>query len=200
MSSWSDIRSGWSSTWTGLHDRAVGAYGAAIRSDPGRFRRSVADFLRLLAESRASLDLIEAHLTTVDEAPLRALGRALGSRYATLAAGVYADAKPADAVGAAPLVVGGVVVAGVLISVAGVAWAVAAYQYAVNLREHTSLLEKELEARVEASRSGRELPASSIPQQSNPLDEARSMGMILLGGLTLAAAAVVAPILLKKVG
>ena len=71
----------------------------------------------------------------------------------------------------------------------------AAYQYAVNLREHTGLLEKELAARVEASRAGRSLAPASIPP---PMAEARNIGMLLFGGLTLAAAAIAVPVLLKK--
>lgn len=200
MTSWTDIKSRWSSTWTSLHERAKASYDAAIRTNPSAYRDRVVAFVSLLTESRANLDRIKAHLATVDDPELQAKAQELESRYATLAAGVYADAKPADTVGVAPLVVGGVVVAGVLISVAGIAWAVAAYQYAVNLREHTGLLEKELAARVEASRSGRALPPSSIPPQPNPVEEARSMGVWLLGGLTLAAAAVAVPILMKRAG
>ena len=200
MMSWTDIKSTWSSTWTGLHERAKSTYEAAIRTNPSAYRDKVVAFVSLLTESRASLDRIKAHLATVNDPELLAKAQALESRYATLASGVYADAKPADIVGVAPLVVGGVVVAGVLISVAGVAWAVAAYQYAVNLRENTGLLEKELAARVEASRTGRTLAPSSIPPQPNPIGDARNMGVVLLGGLALAAAAVAVPILMKRAG
>ena len=198
MTSWADIRARWSSTWTSLQERASSAYDSAIRANPTAFRDKVAAFLRLLTESRGSLDRIKAHLATLKDPALQTRADALESRYATLAAGVFADARRVDTVGVAPIVVGGVIVAGMFVGIAGIAWAVAAYQYAVNLRENTALLEKELAARVEASRAGRALQPSSIPPQPSPVAEARSLGVILLGGLTLAAAAIAVPILMKR--
>jgi hypothetical protein len=84
-------------------------------------------------------------------------------RYHELAAGFYGDASPprdrhgtdGRRVAPAVLVVGGLAV--------GVAWAIAAYPYAVNLREQTWLAERELDARVEASREGRPLQTSTLP-------------------------------------
>lgn len=197
MTSWADIRKRWSERWSSLNATAVSTYEAAIRANPARFHETVAAFVQALTDSRSSLDRVQALLAQVDDPALRERATTLEARYATLAAGVFADAQPAEGVGAAPVMVG-VVVAGVVVGVAGIAWAVAAYQYAVNLREHTGLLEKELAARVEASRSGRPLPPSSIPPQPNPVSEARSVGMLLLGGLTLAGAAIAVPVLMKK--
>ena len=59
------------------------------------------------------------------------------------------------------------IVVGVIVGLAAIAWAVAAYQYAVNLREQTALTEKELDARILASREGRQLPATTLPPQSS---------------------------------
>lgn len=198
MPSWTDIKSSWSSAWTGLQERASSAYQSAIQADPSKFKDTVASFMAMLSESRASLDRIQTLLKQVDDPALTAKAGELESRYSTLAAGVYADAKPADTIGVAPAVVGGVVVAGIIVSIGGVAWAVAAYQYAVNLREHTALLEKELQARVDASKEGRVLPPSSVPPAPNPIADAQSTGMWVLGGLAVAAAAIAVPIFLKK--
>lgn len=198
MTSWADIQRRWSTQWRSLHAAAMQVHGAAIRSNPARYREVVEGFVRSLQESRASLDRIRAMAAEVADPSLQHRATALEARFATLAAGVFADARPAEGVGAAPIV--GVAVAGLVVGVAGIAWAVAAYQYAVNLREHTGLLEKELAARVEASRSGRPLLPSSIPPQPSPVGEARRVGMVLLGGLTVAAAAIAVPILLKKAG
>ena len=198
MPTWSDIKSSWGSAWAGLQERASGAYQAAIQAEPSKFKDTVASFMAMLSESRSSLDRIKTLLQQVDDPALTAQATELESRYSTLASGVYADAKPADTIGVAPVVVGGVVVAGVIVSVGGVAWAAAAYQYAVNLREHTALLEKELLARVDASKEGRVLAPSSVPPAPNPIADAQTTGMWVLGGLTLAAAAIAVPIFLKK--
>ena len=109
MPSWTDIKSSWSSAWTGLQERASGAYQSAIQADPSKFKDTVASFMASLSESRASLDRIQALLKQVDDPALAAKAGELESRYATLASGVYADAKPADTIGVAPVVVGGVV-------------------------------------------------------------------------------------------
>jgi hypothetical protein len=125
------------------------------------------------------------------------------ARYHDLAAGFYGDATPAPSgatapapsTGAAPAVL---IIGGLAVGAVGVAWAVAAYQYAVNLREQTALAERELDARVEASREGRPLQASTLPPPPNPTDDAKGMGLWLLGGLAVVAGALTLPALLKK--
>lgn len=200
MSTWSDLKARWSSGWTALHDAAKRTYEATISANPSAFKEKVASFVSLLSESKASLERSKAMLAQVNDPALAQQTASLESRYAELAAGVFADAQQVDTVGVAPVVVGGVIVGGVLISVAGIAWAVAAYQYAVNLRENTSLLEKELQARIDASKEGRNLAPSTIPPQPAPMEQARKVGMLLFGGLTLAAAAIAVPMLMKKAG
>ena len=200
MSTWADMKARWSSGWSTLSDTARRTYEGTISANPAAFKQTVVEFVSLLTESRASLDRSQRLLADVQDPALTQQAAGLESRYTALAAGVFADAKPVDTVGVAPLVVGGVVVAGVLVSVTGIAWSVAAYQYAVNLRENTDLLEKELEARVAASKEGRSLSPSTIPPQPSPVNQARKVGVMLLGGLTLAAAAVAVPMLLKKAG
>ncbi|MCA9488682.1 MAG: hypothetical protein KC621_02125, partial [Myxococcales bacterium] len=105
----------------------------------------------------------------------------LEERYRVLAGGL---AAPPAAVEGPPVLL---VVAGVGLGLGAIAWSVAAYQYAVHLREHTALLEKELVARVEASREGRALQPSTVVTT----DRGRVIGWVLLGGLALGAVGLV---------
>ena len=201
MPTWSQVKAAWSAGWKALSDEGTRLYEAAIRADPTGYLAKVQAFLSELSQSRASLDRMKAKLpnpaTTPEDQALVAKVTALEKRYQDLAAGFYADTQPASTgMGVAPVLV----VGGLVVGVAGVAWAVAAYEYAVNLREQTALAEKELDARVEASRQGRELPPSTIPPQPDPVKTAKGVGGLLLGGLALAAAAIAVPVFLKKKG
>lgn len=102
-------------------------------------------------------------------------------RYNQLAAGFYADSVPAAQAGTGVPVVGVapiVVVAGIAIGVVAIAWAIVAYEYAVNLREQTALADREFVARVEASQAGRVLPPSTLPPPPpSPADDAKGAGM-----------------------
>lgn len=108
----------------------------------------------------------------------------------------------------------GAIPAGVVLTIgalgltaAGVAWAIANYEYAVALRDQAAFLTRELEAREEAMRSGKALPASSgyadgsngKPKKPGD-DDKGGAGWLwaLLGIGTLAGAAVFGPQLLKK--
>ena len=199
MMSWSQIKSAWSSGWSALQTESMRLYEAAIRADPTGYLGRVQAFVQELGQARGSLNRIKDKLPnppqTAEDRALHAKYRAMEARYHDLAAGLYADAKPAQTeVGAAPIVVG-VVVGGVVIGVAGIAWSIAAYEYAVNLREQTALAERELDARVEASREGRTLQPSTVPPQTSG---GGNLGWLLIGGLTLAAGAVAVPMFLKK--
>jgi hypothetical protein len=203
MSSWSQIKAGWSSGWQALQRESMRAYEAAIAADPTGYLGRVQAFAHELSLSRATLNRIRDKLpnppTTAEQRAVHAKYQALETRYHELAAGLYADARPAQTeIGVAPIVVG-VVVGGVVIGVAGIAWAIAAYEYVVNLREQTALAERELDARVEASREGRGLQASTLPPPPpSPTTAAKGIGFVLIGGLAIAAGAFVLPQLLKK--
>jgi hypothetical protein len=204
VTTWADLRAGWSTGWRALSDQAVTSYDAAIRANPLAYAERLSGFTSALAESRRNLDAIRTKLpnppTTDEERRLVADYQAMERRYADLAAGFYADSVPADqaqgvpVVGVAPIVV----VAGVAVGAVAVAWAVVAYEYAVNLREQTTLADRELTARIEASRQGRVLPPSTLPALPSPADDARSAGLWLLGGLAVAAGALTLPLLLRK--
>ena len=92
------------------------------------------------------------------------------------------------------------------LTAAGVAWAVANFEYATALRDQAAFLTKELEARQEAMRSGKELPAAtgyaneSTNKDKKPKDEDKGgwgwlWAVLGLGGLV--GAAVYGPKLLK---
>jgi hypothetical protein len=144
--------------WRQLYDLAVAAYAEGITASPAGFRTRVEAFVRELAQTREGL------------LRLRALGiadpriDALEQRYRVLSAGLVS--RPTSLEGPPVMLVA----AGATLGLGGIAWAVAAYQYAVHLREQTALLERELVARVAASKEGRSLaPSTLAPRSSWPL-------------------------------
>jgi hypothetical protein len=191
--SWAGNRSAWSERWASVQRTGLANYASSIRKAPETYRQKVTSFLALLADVRTRLDRMrKLPLSPGEEQRLNQLE----TRWVTLAAGVYGDTQPSTSIGVAPIAVG-IIVAGVVVGVAGIAWSVAAYEYAVNLREHTALLENELNARVEASRAGRTLQPSGVPPVPTPAGEARKLGTVLLGGLVLVAGAVAIPAVWK---
>ncbi len=209
--SWADIKAGWSAGWKALAEQATSAYGSAVQADPTGTLQKVQAFVSALSDSRANLDRMAAKLpnppvTAEDRAAVEQY-RALEKRYHELAAGFYADAQPATepqpSTGAAQAVL---IVAGLAVGLVGVAWAVAAYEYAVNLREQTALAERELDARVEASRQGRALQSTTLPPQPDPIASAtgaattaaKGVGLLVVGGLVVAAGAFLLPSLMKR--
>ena len=204
MANWSTIQAAWDKGWKALHDQAMSAYKVAIESDPAKYLEQIKGFMTALTDSKDNLDRFRARLpvqpTTDAERKLIAIHQALDKRYHDLAAGFYSDAHPADqtSTGVVPLAV--IVVAGIALGVAACAWAVAAHEYAVNLREQTALADKELEARVEASKQGRALQPTTLPEPASEQAKksAKGIGVLVVGGLVLASAAVAVPVLLKK--
>ena len=200
---WSSIKAAWSRGWNALYEEGKRLYQRAIEANPSKYLETVKDFVAALTESRATLDRIKAKLPdppkTEEDRALAAKVQGLEKRYNELAAGFYSEAVPAGATstGIAPIIV----VAGLAVGVGACAWAVAAYEYAVNLREQTALAEKELDARIEASKQGRTLQPSTLPQPEPPSEKAKKgVGMLVVGGLALAAAVVAVPVFLKGKG
>ncbi len=194
VASWTDIRSRWGQSWRTRYDQAVLEYGASIQRNAEGFRKKVEEFLAILEQSRQALLRIDVLLESSPDAEQKRRASALWQRHRTLAAGVFADTRPVEHLGAAPVVVG-LVVAGVLIGLGGIAWAVAAYEYAVNLREETGLLEKELQARIEASHAGRILPPSTLPAQPSGTGDITPW---LVGGLVLTVATLILPTVMGR--
>ena len=197
--SWADVKSAWSTGWRELSARAGATYAAAVQADPTGTLARITAFTTALEASRAALDRMGPRLPNppVTEVDRALVGRVQGleRRWHELAAGLFADATPvAPAVGVAPVVV----VGGLVISAVGLAWAFAAYEYAANLKDQTALAERELDARVAAAQAGRVLPPSTLPAPASPAEGARSVGVWLLGGLAIAAAALIVPMFLER--
>lgn len=201
--SWSDVKSAWSAGWKALSDQATAAYSAAVQANPTAYVDRVKGFLSALTTSRETLDRIQAKLPNppVTEADRAAWLKyqELDRRYNDLAAGFYSDVQPVEpATGIAPAVAAVVVVGAVAVGVVGTAWAVAAYEYAVNLQDQTALAERELDARIVASEQGRTLQPSTLPAPPSPESAAKGIGWLLVGGLVLTAGAIAIPAFLKK--
>ena len=197
MTTWSDVKANWSAGWRELQRSAVEKWESAIRRRPEEFRPQVQATIDELAAARAHLDhmkpLLPKKIQTAEDQRVFSGFSRMSARYYELAAGVYADARPATTqVGAPPVLV----VAGVVLGVAAIAWAVAAYQYAKNLREQTALADRELSARVEASKEGRTLQPTTLPEPEKK--DGGGLGWLLVGGLVLAAGAAAAPVLMKR--
>ena len=196
MIAWNTIKASWSAGWKALEANALASYEAMIVRDPEAFRPSVEAFFTEMQAARENLTRIAAKLGQLPDDERRPFQKQLGyllDRWRTLAAGVLADSKPAPSVQGPPVVL---IVVGVIVGLAAIAWAVAAYQYAVNLREQTALTEKELDARILASREGRQLPATTLPPQSSGMG---ATGWLMLAGV-IAAGVFFGPKLLEQVG
>lgn len=207
LRAWTGVRQGWDAGWRALADRATRELGPRITADIAAYVPQVEAFLGALRDARTHLDAAAALLPSPprDEADRRSLAtwKALDQRYLDLSAGFYADASPAPGMGAAPLLV----VGGLLIGVAGVAWAVVTYEYAVNLREQTALQLAELRAREAASKEGRALQDSTLadpkrdpntPKDPPDDDDGPGLGWLIAGGLALAGGVFLLPRLSKR--
>ena len=202
LPSWADLKSAWSTGWKALSARAASIYAAMVQADPTGTATRISGFTTALDETRATLDRIRArlpqrpHTDTDPQAVARNHDRE--RRWHDLAAGLFADATPAQS---APVLGMGpaLVVSGLAITAVGLAWAAAAYEYAVNLKEQTALAERELDARVDASRDGRALLPSTLPPlPPSPAESGRTLGLWLLGGLAIAAGALTIPLFLDR--
>jgi hypothetical protein len=203
VADWTTIKAAWDQGWKALNDQAVKAYGAAIEADPTQFLAKIQEFMAALEASRVNIASFRARLPeqprTEAERKLIAIHDKLNRRYHDLAAGFWSDAEPArEGTGIAPVII----VGGIVLGVAAIAWAVAAWEYAVNLREETALADRELAARVEASKQGRTLQPTTLPEPASEQAKksAKGVGALVLGGLVLAAGAIAVPVLLEKKG
>jgi len=193
---WASVQASWSRSWKHTAREAITAYSAEILATPERFKQTVEGFLSVLGDNAKTLQSDRDKLLLLKAAAEQET--ALRSDYSKrvkqwlslerdnqqLAAGLLADATHAEDVGAAPVLI----VAGIAVSVAGIAWAIAAGQYATAHRERIALFSKELDARVTALNLGQTLPATTIPGSLDGGKPAGSSGLIV-GLLSLAAVA-----------
>lgn len=224
MPSWTEIKARWSAGWKELHRQAVHKFGPAIQRNPESFRPQVEATLGDLMAASTHLKRIQALLPRIQDDQARAqtakVFAAMMQRYHVLAAGIYADAEQAKRQhkrdSAQPSEVSGyivplLIVGGIVLGIAAIAWALASREHAKNLRDQTALADHELTARVEASKEGRVLQETTLPEQpqSAPLLSATApdvggggtgakVGLALVGVLALVAAGVALPMFLKR--
>jgi LysM repeat protein len=209
-SSWEAVRQSWSAGWQALDAQASGLYDAIVAA-PETYRAKVEGFVAALTAAKQNLTWIRAHEAQLS-ASEKADAAALGQRYNDLAAGFLSDVDGGESLqlGAGPLLI----VAGIGVGVAAIAWAVASYEHAANLRDQTALFREDLAARVTASEQGRTLqpatvaqsssipassPSWSAPSLPSPASPSSSrVGLVLIAGLGLASAAVLLPLLLRR--
>jgi LysM repeat protein len=206
-SGWEAVRQGWSAGWQALDAQASGLYDAIVAA-PETYRAKVEAFLEALTTAKQNLTWSRSQpLTAQDRQQLDALSQ----RYNDLAAGFLSDVDGGESLqlGAGPLLI----VAGIGVGVAAIAWAVASYEHAANLRDQTALFREDLAARVAASEQGRALqtatvpqapplttssPSWSVPSLPTPSTSSSKVGLVLIAGLGLASAAVLLPLLLRR--
>ncbi len=224
MASWTEIKERWSAGWQDLHRAALQKWGVAIHRNPEAFRPQVTATLADLQATRVHLQRIATVLPRIADTAARAkAARAFAvmmKRYQELAAGIYADDEQAKAEKAAQarsgqaqvsgFIIPLLIIGGIVLGVAAIAWAIASREHAKNLREQTALADHELTARVEASKEGRVLQETTLPEQpqSAPLLSATApgvgggtagkVGLALVGVLALAAAGLAIPMFLKR--
>lgn len=162
---------------------------AAIATNPQQYQAQVAEYDQMLRVSSENLRGIRAQLAPEhvleDREQLTQRYRELLVRYQQLASQFYADTEKQKqaAVGFVPLMSVGYL----LIGIAGATFALATYEYAVNLREQTSLMRAELDARIELTQAGKTLQASTLPPDesaaiwSKPQSETPGRWMMWVG-------------------
>ena len=206
---WEQLKAAFSTNVERSYDRARAGLDAALRRRPDEVRRRVAGTLSALkaagAHLRRAAALLPARPEGREEADRVVRYAEMKALYDALLAGLGVNAVQLDAeaeieAGFIPASV--VLTIGALgLTAAGVAWAVAVYEYAAGLRDQSAFLVKELDARQEAMRTGRALPAATgtAPPQ-DPGDPGKGgFGWVwaMLGVSALAAAAVFGPQLVK---
>ena len=212
---WTELKTAFANNIESSYNKAYTWLDQALNHMPDDVKRRVAGTLgvlkaagRHLARAQALLpsrpkDKVEAELV-VRYAEMKAMYDAILSGLGINA--VQLEAEPEIEAGFIPASV--VLVIGALgLTAAGVAWAIANYEYATALRDQAAFLTKELEARQEAMRSGKDLPAatgypsgSGENKDKKPKDEDKGgwgwlWAVLGIGGLV--GAAVYGPKLLK---
>ena len=200
---WADAQAGWAAVWSEaddawhqLYEESKGLW-ETIQAAPARYSTTVESFVAALHESQLSLAHI-AELLPTDGAPennaLWDTYKAMEDRFNTLAAPFYQDAVPTDVQGAAPVGLAPLLIlAGVAVGVAAIGWAFVGHEYALSLRDQTALADKELTARVEASKEGRVLQPTTLPEVSDPPLDLSSVGKYVAAGAAVLVALAVVP-------
>ena len=211
---WEELKTSFSTNIEIVYGRAASWLDQALARTPEDVKKRVAGTLSALKATGRHLQRAQALLPsrpqTKAEAELVVRYAEMKGLYDAILSGIGINAVQLEAeqeieAGFIPASV--VLVIGTLgLTAAGVAWAVANFEYATALRDQAAFLTKELEARQEAMRSGKELPAAtgyaneSTNKDKKPKDEDKGgwgwlWAVLGLGGLV--GAAVYGPKLLK---
>lgn len=137
-----------------LYDAAQKKWAGVVQKDPEKYRLEATNFIEAMKATRTKLDAAKPLIQTPSDA----------ARFNRLAAEYHGlmtrFAEQSQKETGFPIVL---VVLGIGMSAAGLAWGVAAWEYAGGLRDRVSLELEELRARVEASKDGRVLQPSTLP-------------------------------------
>ena len=215
---WEELKGSFSANVEGAYNKAYTWLNQALLNMPDDVKKRVAVTLSALKATGRHLQRAQALLPsrpkTKAEAELVVRYAEMKGLYDAILSGiginaVQLEAEPEIEAGFIPASV--VLVIGALgLTAAGVAWAIANYEYATALRDQAAFLTKELEARQEAMRSGKDLPAATgypsgsgengANKDKKPKDEDKGgwgwlWAVLGLGGLV--GAAVYGPKLLK---
>lgn len=178
---WEELKLSFLTGIQASYDAVYARVEEAVAAKPSSFEAKVRAFLTLLRECKVNLERIAAQLPSL---PKNDAAKALIRRYQdmkalydALVAGIALNATGELELGTVPLVVVGTVA----LSAAGVAWAIAAYEYAAGLRDETALMATELEARVQAMKDGKTLPPSTLAAPEKTDSGGAPLGLVLVG-------------------
>lgn len=178
---WEELKLSFLTGIQASYDAVYARVEEAVAAKPSSFEAKVRAFLTLLRECKVNLERIAAQLPAL---PKNDAAKALIRRYQdmkalydALVAGIALNATGELELGVVPVVVVGTVA----LSAAGVAWAIAAYEYAAGLRDETALMATELEARVQAMKDGKTLQTSTLTSTPAPQGNGAPLGLVLVG-------------------
>ena len=179
--SWEELKLSFLTGIQSSYDAVYARIEEAVAAKPSSFEAKVRAFLTLLRECKVNLERIAAQLPAL---PKNDAAKALIRRYQdmkalydALVAGIALNATGDLELGVVPVVVVGTVA----LSAAGVAWAIAAYEYAAGLRDETALMATELEARVQAMKDGKTLQTSTLTSAPAQPSRGAPLGLVLVG-------------------
>lgn len=178
---WEELKLSFLTGIQASYDAVYARVEEAVAAKPSSFEAKVRAFLTLLRECKVNLERIAAQLPAL---PKNDAAKALIRRYQdmkalydALVAGIALNATGDLELGTVPLVVVGTVA----LSAAGVAWAIAAYEFAAGLRDETALMATELEARVQAMKDGKTLPPNTLAAPERTDSRGAPLGLVLVG-------------------
>lgn len=186
------LKASWDSHWNAFAAEAERRYSADIVANWDKYRARVTAVVDAIMEAHRSIEALGPAIDRYEAAggthgaEYRTNLAAMTSRWNTLAAGVLdgaqkraPDGTSVPAMGASPYVVGVVALA-----LMGVAFAIAAYEYAMSLRDTAGMQLAEVNARREAMEKGKVLQPSTAPPPApppGPPDSTQSALLVLTG-------------------